>query len=630
MLGTTRGNLVNTSARDGSAHYYSHDEVRAFATFINQQLGNDPDLKGKLPVDPNDHEKFFAMFEDGVILCKMVNAVSKGSIDPKHITNKQDMAVHYKIQNLNVALGAAKEIGIKLTNIGYDDFLKGNRHVMLGLVWQIIKFDLLKNINMVSHPEIVHLLSRGEDAKAFSNLDPDKVILRWFNHNLQKAGHNRQVNNFGSDLQDGQNYLVLMNQIAPHIVPKTVLQEQNPQKRAEIVCDMGNRMGVDPYITPSIILKGGPESLNLAFVADMFNKYSQNHASAALDAQQQEMLADARRQLEDQYNQQEAARAARWADEENQRKAQWAAEDAMRQQMRNNWAKEDEDRRRQLEDEAAQMRANLLREEEERRRRMDLETQQQRDNISRLQADNEKQREQWAKDEEERRRKYEEDAKRREEEGKRREEGLRREEEAKRREAELRMREEQARLAVATTTTTTYTPPPMQVNPLHANPTPMPLNPIPPSNPVQTNIPFPADPYHKHQHHHPPPVAHPPMQAHPPPMQAHPPHIHAHPPPMHAHPPPIQAHTPPLSHSPYPPPPYPDPYGASHTTTTTTYTELYPPPPPDVVTVTTTFTADPFGYPHPPPMYPPYGFVDPNMVTTTTTTFMPGYPPPPY
>jgi len=37
-------------------------------------------------------------------------------------------------------------------------------------------------------------------------------------------------------VQDAENYLVLMEQIAPQIVPKGVHFEQNPQRRAELVC----------------------------------------------------------------------------------------------------------------------------------------------------------------------------------------------------------------------------------------------------------------------------------------------------------------------------------------------------------------------------------------------------------
>lgn len=72
-------------------------------------------------------------------------------------------------------------------------------------------------------------------------LPPEEQLLRWFNAHLRMAGSPRTVNNFSSDIADGESYLTLMTQIAPHVVPKTVLQEQNPANRAQMVCALADQ-----------------------------------------------------------------------------------------------------------------------------------------------------------------------------------------------------------------------------------------------------------------------------------------------------------------------------------------------------------------------------------------------------
>lgn len=52
----------------GGYHSYRGEEVRAFAEYINKTLQNDPQLLGLIPLDPNNHDQFFAALHDGVII----------------------------------------------------------------------------------------------------------------------------------------------------------------------------------------------------------------------------------------------------------------------------------------------------------------------------------------------------------------------------------------------------------------------------------------------------------------------------------------------------------------------------------------------------------------------------------
>lgn len=121
---------------------------------------------------------------------------------------------------------------------------------MLSVLWQIIKHGLMARIK--ARPELISLISENEgkpplpqysqlELQTFLDLPPEEQLLRWFNAHLRMAGSPRTVTNFGPDIADGQNYLTLMHQIAPQVVPQNVLHENDPNVRGNLVCELADR-----------------------------------------------------------------------------------------------------------------------------------------------------------------------------------------------------------------------------------------------------------------------------------------------------------------------------------------------------------------------------------------------------
>lgn len=84
----------------------------------------------------------------------------------------------------------------------------------------------------------------------------------------------RRVQNFSNDVKDGENYTVLLNQLAPNICSRSPLQTSDLHQRAEQVLQNADRL--DPpcrkFLTPTSLVAGNPK-LNLAFVANLFNNH---------------------------------------------------------------------------------------------------------------------------------------------------------------------------------------------------------------------------------------------------------------------------------------------------------------------------------------------------------------------
>ena len=81
-----------------------------------------------------------------------------------------------------------------------------------------------------------------------------------------------RVNNFSKDVNDGENYTVLLHQIKPDECSLAPLQTSDLPSRAEQVLQNADAIGCRKYLTPQSLLAGNPK-LNLAFVAHLFNTW---------------------------------------------------------------------------------------------------------------------------------------------------------------------------------------------------------------------------------------------------------------------------------------------------------------------------------------------------------------------
>ncbi|KAG5843501.1 hypothetical protein ANANG_G00151600 [Anguilla anguilla] len=263
---------------EGTQHSFSEEERFAFVNWINTALENDPDCKHVLPMDPNS-DSLFTSLGDGIVLCKMINLSVPDTIDERTI-NKKKLTPFTTQENLNLALNSASAIGCHVVNIGAQDLRDGKPHLVLGLLWQIIKIGLFADIELSRNEALAALLREGETLEDLMKLSPEELLLRWVNYHLEKAGWNK-INNFSSDIKDSKAYFHLLNQIAPNgskedepriDINMAGFSEKDDLKRAESMLQQADRLGCRQFVTPTDVVSGNPK-LNLAFVANLFNKY---------------------------------------------------------------------------------------------------------------------------------------------------------------------------------------------------------------------------------------------------------------------------------------------------------------------------------------------------------------------
>ncbi|ETW76025.1 hypothetical protein HETIRDRAFT_329864 [Heterobasidion irregulare TC 32-1] len=273
-ISTKAGKVTVQGSNANVSHTINEDERREFTNHINGILEGDQDVGTRIPI-PTETMQLFDECRDGLILCKLINDSVPDTIDMRVLNKpkqRKPLNAFQITENNNIVITSAKAIGCSVVNIGSSDIAEGTEHLILGLVWQIIRRGLLSQVDIKIHPELYRLCEEGETIDDLLRLTPDQILLRWFNYHLKQAGWERRVKNFSKDVSDGENYTVLLNQLKPEECSRAPLQTRDLRQRAEQVLQNAANIGCRKYLTPASLLAGNPR-LNLAFVANLFNTH---------------------------------------------------------------------------------------------------------------------------------------------------------------------------------------------------------------------------------------------------------------------------------------------------------------------------------------------------------------------
>jgi plastin-1 len=291
--GAGGGRITVGGATGSSQHTINEDELTEFTRHINAVLAGDPDVGNLLPFDINTFE-MFDHCKNGLVLAKLINDSVPDTIDERVLNRVgkkiKTLNAFHMTENNNIVIESAKGIGCSVVNIGSGDIIEVKEHLILGLIWQIIRRGLLGKIDIKLHPELYRLLEDGETLEQFLRLPPEQILLRWFNYHLANAKWGRRyvglirliilihvltirsVQNFSSDVKDGENYTVLLNQLKPEICSRSPLQTPDLLQRAEQVLQNADKLECRKFLSPTSLVAGNPK-LNLAFVANLFNTH---------------------------------------------------------------------------------------------------------------------------------------------------------------------------------------------------------------------------------------------------------------------------------------------------------------------------------------------------------------------
>ncbi|XP_028995041.2 plastin-1-like isoform X2 [Betta splendens] len=274
---------------EGTQHSYSDEEKVAFVNWINKSLAKDPDCQHLVPINPDD-ESLFRSVRDGILLCKMINLSQPDTVDERVINTKK-LTTFKMTENLVLALNSASAIGCTVVNIDAHDLMAGKPHLVLGLLWQVIKVGLFADIEISRNEALMSLLKDGETLDHLMSLSPEELLLRWVNYHLSNAG-TQTIRNFSEDIKDSRAYFYLLDQITSHEehqhrmifkIDMSGLNERDLERRAELMLQQAARIDCRQFVSPHDVTSGNSK-LNMAFVANLYNTYPALQKAPSSDA----------------------------------------------------------------------------------------------------------------------------------------------------------------------------------------------------------------------------------------------------------------------------------------------------------------------------------------------------------
>lgn len=277
MKDEAEGNVIIESG--ASKHYYSEEEKVAFIDWINLSLQHDQYLRSvsAVPVK-EDGLAIFSALKDGILMSKLINHSVPNTVDERALNIPKPgahLSVFEMLENQKIVINSCVAIGCKVVNIRTDDLVDGVPHLCLGLLWQIIRIGLMANISLKKCPGLRKLLHGDETVCQLMAMSPETILYRWVNYQLEQAGQERRIKNFGKDISDSEVYTYLLKEICPKDRgPITLypLQIEDKLERAEAVLENADKLESRMFVRPKEIVSGH-QRLNTAFVANLFNHY---------------------------------------------------------------------------------------------------------------------------------------------------------------------------------------------------------------------------------------------------------------------------------------------------------------------------------------------------------------------
>ncbi|CRK92206.1 CLUMA_CG005754, isoform A [Clunio marinus] len=207
------------------------------------------------------HEPITNLFEDlrdGHKLLALLETLTY----QKHKPERGRMRVHH-ISNINKALSALQDSGIRMVNISSDDINNGNPKLTLGLIWLIaLSFDGQK---LVSSPAISGI---------------ERSLKAWVCQFTER--HGLKVNDFTSSWTDGLAFLYILYETIPIKFDLSAAMKLHPIARLKMAFEIASeQLDVEPLLDPDDVHCTRPDKKSILMYI-MF-LYKEIHLSKHLD-----------------------------------------------------------------------------------------------------------------------------------------------------------------------------------------------------------------------------------------------------------------------------------------------------------------------------------------------------------
>lgn len=224
-------------------------ELQALNDALFKSLGDNEERTYCLWMNSNGVEPFIVDLYHGIkngnAILYMLEILKPGCVDPKKL-NKGKLSKFSAVTNLDYALSIVKqhfEKSISIVNISGTDIYDGNKNLCKGLLWQMLRYDILKTLKAI-----------GKDGARIK----DEEILEYANSVTASAGV--RIESFKDPLlKDSRPILTFIDCIKPGVVDWSIVDkgqtEQGLLNNAMYVLSIVRTIGGACYLLPEDIVQ---------------------------------------------------------------------------------------------------------------------------------------------------------------------------------------------------------------------------------------------------------------------------------------------------------------------------------------------------------------------------------------
>jgi plastin-1 len=198
----------------------------------------------------------------------LINFSKPDTIDPRCLNKKENLNIWEKYENLQLVINSCKGIGCHMINIQPSIFIQESPHLILGLIWQIIKIQCWENISIHKYPQIF------KDSQVI--MKKEEILSKWMNYYLEKSGSSRRLTNISKDLFDCECYILVLGQLLPEF-DIAILKEKDQLKRCEMMMSAYESLTSTKRIVDPRHIVNGDVKLNFLFLSMLFKNSSKEN-----------------------------------------------------------------------------------------------------------------------------------------------------------------------------------------------------------------------------------------------------------------------------------------------------------------------------------------------------------------
>jgi len=189
-------------------------------------------------------------FSDGIRLAQFLELLCGKKIGKKlELDKKSDI---YKIQNVYLSLQfAEKEMDVKAEGVGAEDFVKGNRKLVLGFLWTLYR------------KYRIAVIKEGDKSS-------EEGLLQWCK-NVTGDYDGIDIKSFKTGFRDGNAFLALAHKYDPTQFDYDSFSNESPEQRLEKAFEIAEKfINIPKLLDVNEVMKGTADERSLILYTSLF------------------------------------------------------------------------------------------------------------------------------------------------------------------------------------------------------------------------------------------------------------------------------------------------------------------------------------------------------------------------